>query len=176
MHSLLSLNHVTKRYGSLVVTNNFSLKLERGDVLGIIGPNGAGKTTLFNLISGDVACDAGRIYFKGADITREAPHKRCRKGIGRTYQIARPFEGITVYENLLVGAMFAGPSESQSERTERCAGILEQTKLLSKANALAGALTLLDRKRLELARALSSSPELILLDELQSNTIRANAP
>jgi branched-chain amino acid transport system ATP-binding protein len=140
--------------------------LRRGEALGVLGPNGAGKTTLFNLISGDVLPDAGAVHFKGQNITREAPHKRCRAGIGRSYQIALPFEGMTVFENLLVGAMFGGKHRHTAEANERCAHILERTGLIDKANQLAGGLTLLDRKRLELARALSTEPELLLLDEI----------
>lgn len=163
---LLSLKHVSKNFGSLKVTQDISLTLHRGEALGVLGPNGAGKTTLFNLISGDVLPDAGVLHFKGRNITREAPHKRCRAGIGRSYQIALPFEGMTVFENLLVGAMFGGNHRQVSEANERCADILERTGLIDKANQLAGGLTLLDRKRLELARALATEPELLLLDEI----------
>jgi branched-chain amino acid transport system ATP-binding protein len=163
---LLTLEHVSKNFGSLKVTQDISLTLRRGEALGVLGPNGAGKTTLFNLISGDVLPDAGAVHFKGQNITREAPHKRCRAGIGRSYQIALPFEGMTVFENLLVGAMFGGKHRHTAEANERCAHILERTGLIDKANQLAGGLTLLDRKRLELARALSTEPELLLLDEI----------
>ena len=102
MEALLTLHNVTKRYGALTVTDAFSLEVERGVTLGILGPNGAGKTTLFNLISGDVRPDAGTIRFAGSDITRAAPHRRCRLGIGRSYQVPHPFAGMSVFENLLV--------------------------------------------------------------------------
>lgn len=164
--TLLSLEHVSKSFGSLKVTQDISLTLRRGEALGVLGPNGAGKTTLFNLISGDVLPDAGAVHFKGQNITRAAPHKRCRAGIGRSYQIALPFEGMTVFENLLVGAMFGGNHRHTSEANDRCADILVRTGLIDKANQLAGGLTLLDRKRLELARALATEPELLLLDEI----------
>lgn len=163
---LLSLEHVSKSFGSLKVTQDISLTLKRGEALGVLGPNGAGKTTLFNLISGDVLPDEGRVSFNGQDITKAPPHKRCRAGIGRSYQIALPFEGMTVFENLLVGAMFGGIRVHASEANDRCAEILVRTGLIAKANQLAGGLTLLDRKRLELARALATEPDLLLLDEI----------
>lgn len=163
---LLTLEHVSKQFGKLKVTQDISLTLQSGEALGILGPNGAGKTTLFNLISGDVLPDSGVVRFKGRDITRTLPHKRCNMGIGRSYQIALPFEGMTVFENLLVGAMFGGNRHDTSEANDRCVEILERTGLLARANQLAGSLTLLDRKRLELARALATEPELLLLDEI----------
>ena len=163
---LLTLENISKNFGSLKVTQNISLSVHKGEALGVLGPNGAGKTTLFNLISGDVLPDVGQVHFKGQDITRTLPHKRCRAGIGRSYQIALPFEGMTVFENLMVGAMFGGNHTRTSEANDRCASILERTGLLGRANQLAGGLTLLDRKRLELARALATEPELLLLDEI----------
>jgi branched-chain amino acid transport system ATP-binding protein len=163
---LLSLENVSKSFGSLKVTQDISLTLQKGEALGVLGPNGAGKTTLFNLISGDVLPDAGRVHFKGREITRIPPHKRCVAGIGRSYQIALPFEGMTVFENLLVGAMFGGNHPNPHVANDRCADILERTGLIVRANQVAGSLTLLDRKRLELARALATEPELLLLDEI----------
>jgi branched-chain amino acid transport system ATP-binding protein len=163
---LLTLDNISKNFGSLKVTQNISLSVRKGEALGVLGPNGAGKTTLFNLISGDVLPDNGQVHFKGKDITRTLPHKRCRAGIGRSYQIALPFEGMTVFENLMVGAMFGGNHSRSSEANDRCASILERTGLIGRANQLAGGLTLLDRKRLELARALATEPELLLLDEI----------
>ncbi len=163
---LLTLDNISKNFGSLKVTQNISLSVRKGEALGVLGPNGAGKTTLFNLISGDVLPDNGQVHFKGKDITRTLPHKRCRAGIGRSYQIALPFEGMTVFENLMVGAMFGGNHTKTSEANDRCAYILERTGLIGRANQLAGGLTLLDRKRLELARALATEPELLLLDEI----------
>jgi len=163
---LLQLDNISKNFGSLKVTQNISLSLQRGEALGVLGPNGAGKTTLFNLISGDVLPDSGSVHFQGREITRSLPHRRCRAGIGRSYQIALPFEGMTVFENLMVGAMFGGNHTRTQEANERCADILERTGLMARANQLAGGLTLLDRKRLELARALATEPELLLLDEI----------
>jgi branched-chain amino acid transport system ATP-binding protein len=165
MEALLTLHNVTKRYGALTVTDAFSLEVERGVTLGILGPNGAGKTTLFNLISGDVRPDAGTIRFAGSDITRAAPHRRCRLGIGRSYQVPHPFAGMSVFENLLVAATF-GAGRSEAEASEPCLELLRLAGLLHRANVRSGALTLLDRKRLELARALATEPKLLLLDEV----------
>jgi branched-chain amino acid transport system ATP-binding protein len=163
--TILALERVSKSYGALKVTDDISLNVARGETLGIIGPNGAGKTTLFNLISGDVRVDGGRVMFADQEITALLPHARCRRGIGRSYQIPHPFVGMTVFENLLVAATFGGGlSESQAE--SHCVEVLERTGLQSKANHLAGSLTLLDRKRLELARALATRPKLLLLDEI----------
>jgi len=165
MPELLRLEGLSKTYGSLRVTDDVSLSLAAGQTLGVIGPNGAGKTTLFNLIGGDVAPDAGRILFGGAEVTRTAPHLRCRRGIGRTYQVPHPFSGITVFENLLVAASFGG-GVRERDATAPCAELLVLTGLEAKANQAAGSLTLLDRKRLELARALATRPRLLLLDEI----------
>jgi len=165
MPELLRLEGLSKKYGSLQVTDDVSLSLAEGETLGVIGPNGAGKTTLFNLIGGDVAPDAGRVVFRGAEVTRAAPHLRCRRGIGRTYQVPHPFSGITVFENLLVAASFGG-SLRERDAIAPCAELLALTGLESMANQAAGSLTLLDRKRLELARALATRPRLLLLDEI----------
>ncbi|HEX6707466.1 MAG TPA: ABC transporter ATP-binding protein [Albitalea sp.] len=163
--ALLALHAVSKSYGALKVTDAISLAVTPGETLGILGPNGAGKTTLFNLISGDVRCDAGRIEYDGRDVTRLAPHQRCRGGIGRSYQVPQPFGHMTVFENLVAAACFGGGQpEREAWRTAR--DVLEETGLLAQANQPAGALTLLNRKRLELARALATRPRLLLLDEI----------
>ena len=166
MAVLLSFEGVSKNFGALKVTDNLSFEVEKGEALGVLGPNGAGKTTVFNLITGGLAPNAGRIQFNGRDITKLTPHERCRAGIGRSYQVALPFEGMTVFENLLVGAMFGDSGSSEHEANDRCVELLDRTGLLDKANRMAGSLTLLDRKRLELARALATRPELLLLDEI----------
>lgn len=165
MTALVSVKNVSKSFGTFKVTDNLSFELAQGDALGVLGPNGAGKTTIFNLISGDVIPDEGQVLFKGNDITRAPPHRRCRAGIGRSYQIAQPFVGMTVFENLLVGAMFGG-EQGEDEAGATCVDVLQRTGLAAKANRLAGSLTLLDRKRLELARALATGPEVLLLDEI----------
>jgi branched-chain amino acid transport system ATP-binding protein len=165
MSAILALHGVTKNYGALRVTDDISLSVAAGETLGILGPNGAGKTTLFNLISGDVRTDAGRVEFDGRDVTREPPHRRCRLGIGRSYQIPQPFGAMTVFENLVAAASF-GAGRPERETYTRAVQILRETGLLSEANRLAGSLTLLDRKRLELARALATEPKMLLLDEI----------
>ena len=163
--ALLALDGVTKSYGALKVTDRISLQVHAGETLGILGPNGAGKTTLFNLISGDAKADSGRIEYEGRDLMKLAPHQRCRAGIGRSYQVPQPFGHMTVFENLLTAACFgAGESERAARATAR--EVLDQTGLLPCANKLAGSLTLLNRKRLELARALATRPKLLLLDEI----------
>ncbi|WP_245801156.1 ABC transporter ATP-binding protein [Pollutimonas bauzanensis] len=156
---------MSKSYGLLKVIDMISFTLGDGQMLGILGPNGAGKTTLFNLISGDVCADEGRVIFRGKDIGALPPQHRCRLGIGRSYQIPHPFAGMTVFENLLVGATF-GEGMAEQDAEPVCIQILEKTGLKKKANQLAGSLTLLDRKRLELARALATRPKLLLLDEI----------
>jgi branched-chain amino acid transport system ATP-binding protein len=163
--TLLALHAVSKSYGALKVTDAISLAVPQGQTLGILGPNGAGKTTLFNLISGDVRCDAGRVEYEGRDITALKPHQRCRAGIGRSYQVPQPFGHMTVFENLVTAAC-SGGGLHEHEAWETARSVLEQTGLLAHANKLAGGLTLLNRKRLELARALATKPKLLLLDEI----------
>jgi len=163
--ALLSLHGVSKSYGAVKVANDISLAVEAGETLGILGPNGAGKTTLFNLISGDVRCDAGRVEYDGRDVTRLAPHRRCRSGIGRSYQVPQPFGAMTVFENLVTAACFGG-GEPERAAWKTAHAVLEQTGLTAQANRPAASLRLLDRKRLELARALATKPKLLLLDEI----------
>jgi len=165
MGVLLRLEEVSKSFGALKVVDGLSVSLEAGEALGVLGPNGAGKSTVFNLIAGHLAPDAGRIVYDGRDITTRPAAERCRLGIGRSFQIPHPFTGMTVFENLLVGAVFGGGLTERAAAAE-CHAILERTGLASKANRLAGSLTLLDRKRLELARAMSTRPRLLLLDEI----------
>jgi branched-chain amino acid transport system ATP-binding protein len=162
---LLSARAMSKSFGALRVLHDVSFDVRQGEVLGILGPNGAGKTTLFNLISGDLRPNAGEMTFAGRTMQGEPPYRRCQMGIGRTYQIPRPNSGMTTFENLLVAATFGG-GRSEAESYALCAQILRDCELADKANRMAGALTLLDRKRLELARALASSPKLLLLDEI----------
>src|SRR5437773_9166292 len=163
--ALLSLHGVSKSYGAVKVTADISLSVAAGETLGILGPNGAGKTTLFNLISGDVRVDAGAVHFDGRDVTLLRPHQRCRGGIGRSYQVPQPFGHMTVFENLVTAACFGG-GQPEREAWATARNVLSETGLLAKANTLSGSLTLLDRKRLELARALATRPKLLLLDEI----------
>ncbi len=162
---LLEIAGLRKSFGSIIVADDFNLVIAPGEAVGIIGPNGAGKTTLFNLIGGGLSPNAGTIRLDGRDLTRAAPQARCRAGIGRTHQIPQPFEKLTVFENLLVGAVH-GRRQSEREVTQSCGEILERLDLLKRANQLAGSLTLLERKRLEMARALATAPRLLLLDEI----------
>jgi branched-chain amino acid transport system ATP-binding protein len=165
MTPLLHLNDVSRFFGALKAVDGVSVTVAAGEALGVIGPNGAGKTTLFNLVTGDVPSSRGQIVFDGTDITRLPPHARSRLGIGRSYQIPHPFATMSVFENLLVGSIFgAGTSERASYAT--CSDILKLTGLYAKANVPARSLTLLQRKRLELARALAMQPKLLLLDEI----------
>jgi branched-chain amino acid transport system ATP-binding protein len=162
---LLRLDAVDKAFGRVRVADKLSLVVRDGEALGILGPNGAGKSSIFNLVTGHLKPEAGRVFYRGADITGLAPSARCRRGIGRSFQVPHPFTGMSVFENVLVGAMF-GARLREVEATRLSLAILEQTGLAAKANRLAGALTLLDRKRLEMARALATRPQLLLLDEI----------
>jgi branched-chain amino acid transport system ATP-binding protein len=162
---ILVLDQLSKSFGALKVADQISFALDEGEALGVIGPNGAGKSTLFNLITGNFRVDSGSIQFDGRDVTRQPPMTRCLAGIGRTFQIPQPFEKLTVFENLLVAASF-GSNRTEREVSDRCADILVETGLYPKANQLAGTLGLLQRKRLELARALATDPKLLLLDEI----------
>ncbi|KSV81743.1 ABC transporter ATP-binding protein [Sinorhizobium sp. Sb3] len=170
--SLLELERVSKRFGALTVADEISFSVGEGEALGIIGPNGAGKSTLFNLITGNIAADSGTVRFGGVDVTRTPPMARCLSGMGRTFQIPQPFEKLTVFENLLVAGSF-GARRREAEACDRCAEILVDTGLFEKANVLAGGLTLLQRKRLELARALATEPRLLLLDEIAGGLTEA---
>lgn len=165
MAALLRLSGVSKAYGALKVTDGIDLSVAEGETLGILGPNGAGKTSLFNLISGDASLDAGRIEYAGKEVSRLAPHERCRAGIGRSYQVPQPFGAMSVFENLVTAACFGG-KQREHDAWDTAYEVLVQTGLLPQANKPAGSLRLLDRKRLELARALATRPRLLLLDEI----------
>lgn len=170
MAPILTLEKISKRFGAVVVANGIDLALGQGEALGIIGPNGAGKTTLFGMITGTITPDSGRVVFDGRDISRDKPERRCRAGIARSFQIPQPFGGMSVFENLVVAAAFGG-GQRERDVYGRCAELLEQCGLADKANRRAGSLTLLDRKRLELARALAANPRLLLLDEVAGGLI-----
>jgi branched-chain amino acid transport system ATP-binding protein len=163
---------LTKSFGGVQVIDDLSVTLNEGEALGIVGPNGAGKTTLFNLITGVYRPDAGRVAFKGRDITHLSRQDRCREGIGRTFQIPKPFTDMSVFENVLVCAAY-GRGMSERASYARCVETLELTRLSTKANKQAGALSLLDRKRLELARALAGDPSVLLLDEVAGGLAEA---
>jgi len=165
MAPILTLENISKRFGAVVVADGIDFALNEGEALGIIGPNGAGKTSLFGIATGTLAPDAGRVLFDGEDITRFPPERRCRKGLARSFQIPQPFSGMTVFENVVVAAAF-GSGEREAAVYDRCAELLGRCGLTEKANKRAGGLTLLDRKRLELARALATRPRVLLLDEV----------
>jgi branched-chain amino acid transport system ATP-binding protein len=169
---MLEVKAVSKSFGALVVADDIEFALASGQSLGIIGPNGAGKSTLFNLVTGMLRPDRGRIFLDGKDITDLPPEDRCRAGIGRSFQIPAPFEHLSVFENLSVAAMFGG-GMSSAEAVQVCGETLVLTGLEEKANRLAGSLPLLDRKRLELARALATRPRILLLDEIAGGLTQA---
>jgi branched-chain amino acid transport system ATP-binding protein len=165
MAPILALETISKRFGAVVVADGIDLALNEGEALGIIGPNGAGKTTLFGIATGTLVPDSGRVLFADEDITRLPAERRCRKGLARSFQVPQPFAGMTVFENVVVAAAF-GSNEREAAVYNRCADLLGRCGLASKANRPAGGLTLLDRKRLELARALATKPRVLLLDEV----------
>lgn len=171
MATILSLSNVNKNFGALTVSDDVSFDMPEGQALGIIGPNGAGKSTLFNLIGGTLAVSSGTVEFAGQDVTRVSAAERCRMGIARSFQIPHPFVGMSVYENLLVASSFGNSGHTDPKAA--CRDILDRTGLLPKANRPAGSLTLLERKRLELARALASGPKLLLLDEIAGGLTEA---
>jgi ABC-type transport system involved in cytochrome c biogenesis ATPase subunit len=156
---ILRLDNLTRSFGSLKAVDGVHLEIAQGEALGIIGPNGAGKSTLFNLITGLLKPDTGTVQFDGHDITHAPPRVRCIAGIGRSFQIPHPFENLTVFENLLVAAIH-GRKQPEAKVVDACGDILERTGLIAFANGRAGTLNLLGRKRLELARALASTPRL----------------
>jgi branched-chain amino acid transport system ATP-binding protein len=165
MTNLLELEHVMKRFGRVVIAEDLSFAVGPGDVVGIVGPNGAGKTSLFGLISGDLPPDAGEVRFAGRVVTGLDSAARCRLGVGRTYQVPRPFGDMTVFENLLVAAQQGGGLRRRASYAAAVAA-LERTGMSGQANVPAERLGLLQRKRLELARALATQPKLLLLDEV----------
>lgn len=161
---MLSVEGVSKRFGGLLAVADASLAVERGSITGLIGPNGAGKTTLFTVIAGFAPPSAGRIVFEGADVTTEAAHRRARRGIVRTFQIVQPFAGLTVRENIAVGAHLRHPGRAAA--LDRATAVAARVGLTPELDKPAAALTVAGRKRLELARALATEPALLLLDEV----------
>ncbi|MEM4684604.1 MAG: ABC transporter ATP-binding protein [Sulfolobales archaeon] len=159
---LLSVQKVSKRFGGLWALREVDLDVDEGEILGIIGPNGAGKTTLFNCITGYYRPDSGRIVFRSIDITGKPPYKISKLGIARTFQLTKAFNNLTVYDNIRISALAGGGSSSDISRA------LDLSGLQDKKDFLACNLTLIERKRLELARALSIKPKLLLLDEVMA--------
>lgn len=156
---------VHKRFGALRVLDGVNLRLEAGAAVGVVGPNGAGKTTLLSVLSGSLQPDRGTVVFRNRDVTSKDAADRCKLGIARTHQVPRPFGGMTVFENVLVGAT-AGGRRRGGDAYDLCLRILDETALTQHANRRAEALGLLQRKRLELARALAVEPAVLLLDEI----------
>jgi branched-chain amino acid transport system ATP-binding protein len=171
---LLQGRRIVKRYGELVVLDGVNIRIGAGDAIGIVGPNGAGKTTLLGVLAGSVAPNAGTVLLRGEDVTRLSPHVRCRRGIGRAHQVPRPFGGMTVFENVFVGAT-AGAGLRRRPAYARCVEVLERCGLAGLANRRADSLGLLHRKRLELARALATGPAVLLLDEIGAGLTDAEA-
>ena len=164
--SMLAVQGLTKSFRGLRAVNNVSFNVAEGEIVGLIGPNGAGKTTIFNMIAGVFAPDEGQVSLQERPITGLRPDQICRAGVGRTFQLVKPFGGLTVLQNVTVGALNAGGSVEEAERS--AAGILAMIDLSDKAQQLAASLTLPDRKRLEVARALATKPKLLLLDEVMA--------
>jgi branched-chain amino acid transport system ATP-binding protein len=163
---LLELNGVTKSFGGVTANNNVSFEVKEGQIVGLIGPNGAGKTTMFSLISGFIKPDRGSVKFDGRDITGIAPEKICKLGLTRTYQVVKPFKDMTVLENVMVGAF--SHTSSMKKTREIALDVLEITGLIDKKDLLGRSLTIADKKRLELSRALATRPKLLLLDEVMA--------
>jgi branched-chain amino acid transport system ATP-binding protein len=164
--SLLEARGLSKRFGGVRAVDGLDLVLAEGEMLGLIGPNGAGKTTLFNLLSGFLAPDAGDVRFRERSLLGLEPHAICRLGMARTFQIVRPFPHLSVLDNVKVGALARHPRPRAA--LDRARGVLDQVGLAAKAHVPAGSLTLPERKRLELARALATEPTLLLLDEVMA--------
>jgi branched-chain amino acid transport system ATP-binding protein len=163
---LLEVRGIGKRFGGLHAVRDLSFDMARGEVLGLIGPNGAGKTTVFHLLSGFLAPDGGDVRFDGRSLAGLKPHAICRLGLARTFQIVRPFPHLSVWENVRVGALARRPQMAEARR--RAEAVIDQVGLGAKAGQPAGGLTLAERKRLELARALATEPTLLLLDEVMA--------
>lgn len=172
MGNILTFDHVDAGYGRVQILHDLSFSVEEGEVYGVIGPNGCGKTTMFNALIGLIVPNHGTITYDGKDITKLKPNDRCMMGIGRTYQVPRPFEGMTVYENCLVAAVH-GAKHSEKDGRKVALDALELTGLYGKREIRAGELTLLDRKRMEIARALGTEPKLLLLDEVAAGLTEA---
>ncbi|HEY3313602.1 MAG TPA: ABC transporter ATP-binding protein [Anaerolineales bacterium] len=164
--ALLDLQRITKRFGGLVAVNDFSLTMEKGSIVALIGPNGAGKTTAFSVAAGYYKPTSGKVIFDGADITGLRPDQICKLGLARTFQVVKPFRGLSVLDNVMVGA-YARTNDTRLAR-ERAEKALEFLGMCDLADRMASGLPIAGRKRLEVARALATEPKLILLDEVMA--------
>jgi branched-chain amino acid transport system ATP-binding protein len=166
--ALLSLDKVSKSFGGVTAVKSVSLTVGPGEILGVMGPNGSGKTTLFNLVSGALAPDSGEVLLEGLRTNGLPPHQLCRRGVARTFQLVRPFLGLTVLENVLVGLGYGRERLGGAPARAKARELLDRVSLAGPADRPANTLTVMDRKRLELARALATSPKLLLLDEFMA--------
>jgi len=165
---LLTVRKATKTFGGVAAVKDVSLTVEEGEILGIMGPNGSGKTTLFNLVSGVFYPDSGDIFFQDERTNKLPPHQLCHRGLARTFQLVRPFLGLTAEENVLVGLGYGRERLSGSKARDKAGELLTSVGLAGRSNRLANTFTVMDRKRLELARALATAPKLLLLDEFMA--------
>jgi branched-chain amino acid transport system ATP-binding protein len=167
--TLLEVENLSKSFGGVKAVDRVDFVLKEGEILGLIGPNGAGKSTLFNIISGIDKPDSGRVKLEGQDITGLPPYKICHKGIGRTFQLVRPFNQLSLLENVMVGSSFgSSAARSMGQAREEADKILALTGLAKKRGVMASMLGLVDRKRLEIARALATKPKILLMDEMMA--------
>jgi len=164
--ALLELSGVTRRFGGLTAVNNVSFSVEAGEIFGLIGPNGAGKTTLLNCLAGDLRPHGGTVRFAGRETTGLPADRMCRLGLGRTFQIPRPFPAMTAFENVMVAAVFGDPAIRRDEAADRALRVIEYVEFPRPVDTLASNLNVVQLKRLDLARALASNPRLLFLDEL----------
>jgi branched-chain amino acid transport system ATP-binding protein len=164
MGALLDVRGVSKRFGGLQALSNVAFTVDEGEIVGIIGPNGAGKTTLFNVVTGVYTPDSGRVVFRGVDVTGAAPHRICKLGAARTFQISKPFAALTVLQTVRIGALNRIPDMAGA--TAKALDVLDVMDLAAKRDDLGRTLTVIERKRLEMARALATQPSLLLLDEV----------
>ncbi len=163
MDAIIRLEHITKKFGGLVATNDFSGEVEKGSIVGLIGPNGAGKTTLFNMMSCTYPPTSGKIYYKGEDITGKTPNQMAHKGLARTFQVTKPFGSMSIIDNIMVGAFLK--TNSREHARKKADEVFDFIGMSCSRDAKADNSTTVDRKKLEVARALATEPELLLLDE-----------
>jgi branched-chain amino acid transport system ATP-binding protein len=174
---VLELLDVSKSFGGLRALDGLTFTVHSGEILGMIGPNGSGKSTAFNVITGALPCDSGRVGFDGEDITGLAPHRLAHKGIARTFQMVRPFRQLTALENVLAGRLFGGSGSSRDDQARTAAlAVLDRVGLGAKAEIEAGSFTIVERKLLEVGRALAASPKLMLLDEFMAGLTPREIP